>query len=166
VKNNENDKYLRHVNEIDTPLGMSAYDAVRLSPGPSLVRHYETIDGAEQKDFKKNGDFVLAKGAAVGLDGGGDCCHFAPGLKFVGFLEGNQNQGRCGVRTRGSVILKVEGATEADRKAPVYVNGPNDFSLERQGGAAEIGRIRFVQDGRAAVFFRSFNDNRPLILEV
>lgn len=158
------DPYLRRVSEMDTPCGMNVFDAAMRLPGPSLTRTYESIADTEQKDFQKLADFLLCKGAACGLDESGKCVHMRPGIDFLGFLEG-QNETKAGVRTRGSIMLRIEGLTDADVKKTVYCSGPNDFSLDKKRGSSECGKIRYVQNGRAAVAFRRFGDERPLSLD-
>lgn len=164
----KDDQYLRNVSEIKPPLGMTAYDFARVNPGPSLVRTYETVHGQEQGVFPKSREHLLCKGAAVGIDESGRCCHFWPelDLRFVGFLEQGCDETRAVVKTRGSVILKIEGATESDRGRAVYCLGPNSFTLAKVPGAAEIGKIRYVQGDRAAVAFRREGDDRPLNLDL
>lgn len=161
----QQDPYMRHVSEIDTTWGTNAFDAALRLPGPSLLRTYECIDDTEQKDFPKSRNHVLCKGAAVGLDESGQCCHMVPGMKFMGFLEA-QTETRAGVRTRGSVVLQIEGVVDSDVKKPVYCSGANDFSLDKKRGSSEIGKIRYIQNGRAAVAFKRFDDDRPLSLDV
>jgi hypothetical protein len=156
---------LRHVSEIEVPLGLTPHDAACLSPGPSLVRTFEFVADSEQKDYPKSGEYILCKGAAVGLDESGQCCHYAPGLNFVGFLLG-QTENRACVKTRDSIVLKIEGVSDEDQRQPVFCSGPNEFTLDRQQGAVEIGKIRFVENGLAIIAFRRFNDDRPLNLDV
>lgn len=166
----QKDPYLRLASEIVCPLGMTPLDAASIQPArtPSLVRTYENINDREEKDFPRSGDEIMAKGAAVGLDKAGYCRHFWPDkdLNFIGFLEG-QTGNRAIVKTRGSVVLKIEDATDKDCGRPVYCLGPNSFILSNLPGTALIGAIRFVQvEGRAHVAFRRYNDTRPLILDI
>ena len=161
----EKDPYLRKASDVKPPIGMTPLDYAKVSPARSLVRTFESIHDSELKDFPKSRDHILAKGAAVGLDDSGVCSHFAPGMKFVGLLEG-QSDTRAGVRTRGAVVLRIEGATDADRGRAVYCSGCNDFSLDKERGAEEVGKIRYVQSGRVAVAFRRFDDDRPLNLDI
>jgi hypothetical protein len=163
----QTDPYLRNISEIEIPIGMTALDAAQRTPGPSLIRFYETVADKEQQDYPRLQNYILARGAAVGVDESGRCCHFWAGreLRFVGFLEG-QAERRAVVKTRGSIVLHIAGVQDADRLKPVYCHGPNDFSLDKLPGAAEIGKIRYVQNGRAAVAFRREGDDRPLNLDV
>jgi len=161
----QHDNYLRHGSAIVPPIGMTPLDYAKVTPNRSLVRTFEMIHDTEQKDYPKSREHILAKGAACGLDDAGRCSHYQPGMKFVGFMEG-QSDIRAGIRTRGSVVLRIDGATDAYRGRPVYCSGCNSFTLEKQRGAVEIGRIRYVQGGRAAVAFRRFDDDRPLNLDI
>lgn len=159
------DPYLRHASDLKPPLGMSASDFARMTPGPSLARTFEMTRDEEQKDYPKSPKLILCRGAAIGLDESGTCTHMAPGLKFLGFLE-SQNELRAGLRTRGSVLLTIPGATDKDRGKSICCDGPNSFSMGKKRGAAEIGKVRFVQNGKAAIAFRRYNDDRPLNLDV
>jgi hypothetical protein len=147
-------------------LGLNPHEAARLQPGRSIPRTFELISDTEQQEFAKPVDLILAKGAAVGLDEINECRHFWPGrgMRFLGFLVG-QNENRAAVRTRASVVLKIKGARAEDRGAPVYAEGPNSFSLHKSAGAAEIGLVRFVQDGQTTVAFKRADDLRPLDLK-
>ena len=163
----QQDPYLKHVSDIEVPLGMTAHDAARVSPGPKIVRTFELLADSEEKDFPKSADHILAKGAACGLDETGQCSHLSPDFPtFCGFLEGSTAD-RATLKTRGSVILQIEGAEdERHRGEPVFCYGPSDFTLDQVRGSVEIGRIRFVQDGRVAVAFKRFDDSRPLNLSL
>lgn len=158
------DNYLRKVSDIQPILGMTAFDAALRQPGPGINRIYEIVKGSKQQDFPKDKGEILCKGAAVGLDEAGTCRHFSPGIKFLGFLEG-QSESRAGVRIRGAVVLKIEDVMDESRGLPVFTTGPDNFSLKKAHGA-EIGKIRFVQDGRASVAFRRDGDETPLDLNV
>lgn len=160
-----NDPFLLHISDIKCPLGMTAHDAAKMQPGPGIARTYEQIPDSEQKEYPKSPDFILAAGMAVGVSESGECGHFwaNQGQKFVGFLVGS-NDRRASVKTRGSIVLKLDGATEKDRGKPVYCTGPNSFSLKRSPGAAEIGIIRYVQGNLAAVAFRRHDSDKPLSL--
>jgi hypothetical protein len=158
------DIYLRHVDEIFCPLGLTPHDAAAIQPGPSIPRTFETVSDAEQKVYPKSNTSILAKGLPVGLDDAGECHHFYPGkgLRFCGFLTGQTAQ-QAAVKTRGSIVLRIDGVTDTDndRGKEVYCGGPNIFSLTQQKGGALIGQVRYVQNGRAAVAFRGVDDKRP-----
>jgi len=161
------DQYLRHVSEIDAPIGMTPHDAARHSPGPSLPRAFEEVRDREQCVYPKSEEYIFCRGAAIGVDEDGQAFHFSPELdhRFVGFLLADVGN-RADVQTRGSVVLRIEGATDSDRGKAVYCAGVNSFTLCKGKGAAEIGKIRYVQDGKAAVAFRRQGDERPLNLDI
>ena len=153
------DPFLRFTKEIKCPMGLSAFEAARLQPGPSLQRTYEQTPDSEneQRSYPKSEDHILTQGAACGLDEMGILCHYYPGVRrFVGFLEGQDAQSAT-VKTGGSVVLKIDGltSTAVDRGRTVFCSAPNSFSLKQVPGAAEIGVIRHVEGAnRAAVAFR------------
>lgn len=161
------DPFLRHIDDISCPLGLNPHEAARMQPGPGVARTFEQIRDTEQKEYPKSTDYVLAKGLAVGLNDNGMCCHFWPGrTKFLGFLVGS-NENRASVKTRGSIVLKLEGVTDEDISKPVYAEGPNSFSLNKSSHAAEIGKIRFVQgNGLAHIAFKRYDSDRPLSVRV
>lgn len=162
------DPFLRLTKDVKCPLGLTPHDAARLQPGQSIPRTFEQIDDVEQKNYSKSEEYILAQGAAVGLADNGQCCHFWPGRvsRFVGFLMGS-NENRASVKTRGSIVIKIEGTTNADRGKPVYCFGPNNLSLEKAPGAAEIGKIRYVQgNGLASVAFKRYDSDKPLNLSL
>lgn len=163
------DPYLRHTSDFPRRPGLSALDVAEKTPfAKSLSRCYETIyRGKREKLFyKKDSTYILQKGCAVGLDETGTAQHFKPGMKFLGLVEG-QDLDRVCVRTRDSVILRIPGTSDdTDRGRSVYCHGPNDFSLEPREGSAEIGQVRFVQGEMVAVFFKKYNDDRPVDLVV
>ena len=162
------DPFLRHVRDINVPLGLTPHDAARMQPGPGFARTFELIADNEQREYPKSSDLILAGGAAVGIDENGICSHFwaGQGKKFVGFLTGS-NENRAVVKTRGSIVLKLDSATQIDRGMPVYCTGPNSFSLKRSQGACEVGIVRYVQgNGRAAVAFRRHDSDKPLPVDL
>ena len=163
----KNDPYLRHISDVDVPIGMTPHDAAKRTGGPSLVRTFEQLRDREQRVYPKNQEYIFCKGASIGVDEDGQAFHFSQelDLRFVGFLLGDTGD-RAEVLTRGSVILKIEGATDADRGAVVFCTGVNSFTLRKEKKAAEIGKIRYVQDGKAAVAFRRQGDERPLNLDI
>ena len=171
----QQDLYLRHTQDFKPRIGFTSLDESQATAGPSLNRTFERLPDPREEImhvFKRDPEEILCKGAACGLDAEGIARHFQLGLGFLGFVERNVERysslitdGVC-VKTRGAVNLKVEGATDEHRGKPVFCSGPNDFSLEKQRGAAEIGKIRYFQNGRASVAFRRFDDNRPLNLSL
>jgi hypothetical protein len=163
------DPFLRTTDGIlHTPNCVHPFDFVQGKPGPSLIRTYEYIPDRKQIDLPKYKNQVLCKGSAVGLDQDDKIVHFfsGRGLRFAGFLEG-QTIDRAALWARGSVVLDIEGADDKKhRGAKVYCSGPNEFSLDHKRGSAEIGKIRFVQDGRSHVFFKQEDDKEPCYLIV
>jgi len=163
-----NDPFLRKPADIVAPVGMNKFDAAKLQPSKGTARTFEQIDDTEQKEYPKSEEEILAQGMAVGMANNGHCCHYWPGRveKFLGFLVGS-NETRATVKTRGSIVLKIDGATKQDRGKTVYCEGPNSFSLHKSAGAAEIGTIRHVEgNGQAAIAFRRFDSEKPLSLNV
>ena len=167
MNGNKQDQYLRHIADVKSIPGMTAFDAAMRQPGPSIPRTYEILKGSEQTNFPKPQEVIMAQGAACGVDSGGMLRHFWPGqgLKWAGFLVA-QTHDTGSVKTRGSIVLKVETATDENRRRPVYCYGPNEFSIENKPGSVEIGKIRFTQDGRSNVAFRREGDQRPLNLKI
>jgi hypothetical protein len=162
------DPFTRNVKDIKCPLGLSPFDAAKLQPGPSISRTYEQVRDEEQRDYPKQSDLILAAGCAVGLDDNGNAQHFYAGRidHFIGFLSG-QGEKRAAVKTRGSIVLEIKGVTTADRGKPVYCVGPNEFTLKKTAGAAEIGAVRYSQgNSRAAVAFRRYDSDKPLNLRL
>lgn len=161
------DPFLRKAEDIKCPLGLTPFDAVRIQPGPGLARTFERVRDEEQRDYSKQSDLILSCGCAVGLDDDGNVQHYYAGRvgRFVGFLLA-QTASRATVRTRGSIVLKVEGATADDRGAAVYCISPNEFTIKKVRGAAEIGVVRYEQGGRFAVAFRRYDSEKPLDLRL
>lgn len=160
------DSHIRHTRDFTPPIGMSALDQAKRSPGVCLTRVYEMVKDRSQTTLRKDPDEILASGAAVGIDDEEICRHLQEGMAFKGFCLG-QTEDRAVVQTRGSVILSIPGVTEGDRGKPVYATGPNSFSLRSSDGAVEIGAVRHVEEnGRAAVAFRATGDSKPLDLDV
>lgn len=162
------DPFARNIKDIKCPLGLSPFDAAKLQPGPGISRTFEHVRDEEQKDYPKQKDLILACGCAVGLDDNNNAQHFYAGRiqRFIGFLKG-QTENTAAVKTRGSIILKIKGATTEDRGKPVYCIGPNEFSLKKTSGAAEIGAVRYSQgNSRVAVAFRRYDSNKPLNLRL
>jgi hypothetical protein len=157
------DPYIRHTADIKPRAGFSHLQEYRATPGPSLVRRFEMVRDSEEKRFGRDQRTVLCKGAAVGIDAAGTVGHFRKGLRWIGFLEGN-SETEVAIRTRGVVILRIEGAGPADLGRSVFCGGPNTFGFSESLGPA-IGAVRFFQDGFTAVSFRREGDSRPLILE-
>jgi hypothetical protein len=147
--------------------GLSDLDAFRKTPRTGYHKYYESVSDSKSASFLRSTDFFLDTGIALGLDDQRMAWPFIPGhgLKFIGFNVGLSEIG-VQVKVRGSVVLRLTGANAVSHKAaPVYVLGPNSFSLEKTEGAVEIGAVRYVQDnGLVAVAFRAFDDSRPLRL--
>lgn len=159
------DKYLRHIDDIKPIPGMTVFDSAMKKPGASCVRTFEVTEDSKQQDFQKDKEEILAKGCACGLDTAGICRHFEPGLRFLGFLEG-QTEDRAGVKVRGAIVLTIEGTSAESRGLPVFTSGPDQFSLKESRGAAEIGKIKYWQNGRVSVAFRRDGDPKPLNLSL
>ncbi len=163
------DPFLRTTDGIlKTPNHIHPFDFVQSQPGKSLIRVYEYIPDRKQIDLPKYKNQILCKGSAVGVDQDNHVVHFyaGRGLRFCGFLEG-QTADRAAIWVRGSVVLDIPGADDTKhRGAKVYCTAPNEFSLGHKRGAAEIGKIRFVQNGRSHVFFKQEEDNAPCYLIV
>ena len=160
--------FLRHASNYTPQPGLTALDRARRSPGPSLTRVYEVVKDKETKVLRRDPDEILCKGAAVGQTSESEAVHhFAPGLKFRGFVDGCVDPDRVVLNSRGSVLLKVSGATDRDLGKVVHCHGPNSFTLVAAAGSAEIGMIRYLTEyGQAAVAFRAHGDERPLDLNV
>lgn len=159
------DPYLRTTDEIKLRvLGLSLFDNLMREGGAEFPRMLSCA-GYESEHFKKYENQRLAKGAAVGIDENFKLAHFwlGRGLKFVGFL-GDQSAEEAGVRTRGTITLHIPGVKADDRGKKVYCLGPNEFSLSHKTGAAEIGKIVYVDEDlneSAHVFHKRFDDERP-----
>jgi len=164
MRKNFSEAYVINTRDIRPRPGCSALDEVQLSGRRSLLRTYEEIAESEEKTYQRNPLTILCQGAALSTDCLGYPCHFEGG-KFLGFLLGN-SENHVTVKTRGSVVLQIPGASDDDRGRGVYVTGANDFSLSKSHGAVEIGKIRFFQNGRCAVAFKRTDDARPLNLSV
>lgn len=162
------DPFLRHSSNFKTSPGMTPLDVAHRSPGPSLARVFEVTKDKETLVRRRDPEEILCKGAAAGQTSESEAVHhFAPGLKFKGFVEGCVDPDCVVLKSRGSVLLKVEGATYRDRGEPVFCHGPNSFTLVAEAGSAEVGRIRYLtESGQAAVCFRTHGDERPLDLDV
>lgn len=166
--NTQKDPYLQLSSNFKTSPGMTPLDVAHRSPGPSLARVFEVIKDKETRVLRRDPEEILCKGAAAGQTSESEAVHhFAPGLKFKGFVEGCIHPDLVVLKTRGSLLLKVLGATYRDRGKPVFCNGPNSFTLVAEDGSAEAGRIRYLtESGQAAVCFRAHGDERPLDLDV
>lgn len=164
-----NDEFLRLTDGIThTPNCIPPFDFVQSQPRPSLIRVHEYIPDRKQTDLPKYTNMVLCQGAPCGLDQDNRVVHFYAnrGLKFCGFLEG-QTIDRAAIWVRGSVVLDIPGADDSKhRGCAVYCTSPTEFSLSAKRGAAEIGKIRFVQNGRSHVFFKQEDDKAPCYLVV
>lgn len=163
-----NDPFIRIAADIKCPMGMTPHDAAKLQPGKSIARTFEQVDDTEQREYPTSSEMILAQGAAVGLDDDGIAVHFFPGRtnRFIGFLIGS-NEARATVKSRGSIVLKIENATLKDIGKPIFCSGPNSFSLHKSAGAAEIGAIRHVEgNGLSSITFRPTGDKKPLNLNV
>lgn len=157
------DPYIRLTKAVTPRAGFTALDEVRATGGPSLTRVYERVPDEKQSRFDRNPEKILCPGAALGRDAAGEVHHYRQGLKFIGFLIAN-GESDLAVKVRGSIVLSIPGAFEVNRGDSVYCSGPNTFSLEPIG--AEIGKVRYYQDGRCAVAFRRQGDEKPLDLRI
>ncbi len=168
--NQQADPYIQYTKDIKPRTGFSVLDEAKAT-GPSLPRIYEQIPDHEERRFNRNPETILCVGAAVGIDEAGEVHHFwaDQGLRFLGFLVANSEK-ELVVKTRGAIILKIEGASEGGRGDKVFCSGPNTFTLRNIG--AEIGKVRHFQKNdpgdyridRGAVAFRSEGDETPLDL--
>lgn len=159
------DSYIRYAADVAPRMGFTVLDEVKATGGPSLVRTFEEIKDQKQSRFTRDPETILCPGAGLGVDPAGVVHHFwkGQGLKFIGFLVANGDK-ELAVKVRGSIILKIEGASEGSRGDSVFCSGPNEFHLEPIG--PEIGKVRFFQNGRCAVAFRREGDEKPLDLRV
>ena len=162
------DPYLRLASDFETSPGLTPLDMAKRTGSPSLVRTYETIRDKETKTLRRDPNEILCKGAAAGQTSESEAVHhFAPGLRFRGFVDACVDPDRVVLTSRGSVLLKVSGATDRDRGKVVHCHGPNSFTLVAEAGSAEVGMIRYLTEyGQAAVAFRAHGDERPLDLNV
>lgn len=162
-----NDEYLQTTEGVRPPNCIHPFDFLKRQPKKSLNRTYEMIEDRKQTHLPKYPTHVLTQGSAVGLNCDQKVCHFYPDqdLIFLGFLEG-QSEDQAAVWVRGSVSLYVEGADEGSRGQKVYCSGPDSFSLRKSRGSAEIGIVRFSQNGRCNVFFRREGDPIPCDLHI
>jgi len=161
-------RYTVHVSSLTPPMGLSPLDHYRRTPGHSLPRTYEMTNDTEEKSFPKDPDLLFVKGVAMGRTKDGAACPFEVGntIEFIGFLIG-QTDTSCIIKTRGSAVLRVDRLSGFDHGRPVFVIGPNQFSLDGETGGVEIGSVRYTEDDRrAAVAFRRTGDPRPLSLAV
>lgn len=162
------DPYIVYAKDVKPRAGYSVLDEAKTMPRVSIARTYETIAGEEQGIFKRDPSTVLCPGAAIGRHRQTKTItHFSAGedLDFLGFLIANGDK-ETAVRVRGSALLLIPDLTSEDIGRPVYCTGPNEFSLEKSRGAACIGGIRYIEGRRAAVFFKRFDDERPLDLNI
>jgi hypothetical protein len=162
------DHFLIHSKDVTPRLGCTFLDEMKLRGGQSLARKWESVQDAQEQQFKRDPLAFLCQGAAMGLSEKENIAvHYWAGrnLKFIGFLIGQAETGAV-IKTRGSVVLLVPGAIEGDRGRSVFCTAPNAFSLSRASGAAEIGQIRYVQNGHCAVAFKRADDEKPLDLSL
>lgn len=161
----QHDPYIRYAKDIKPRMGFSVLDEAKAMGGPSLLRVFEETTDQKESRFSRDAETILCQGAAVGADREGVVHHFWPreGLRFIGFLQG-QGEKELAVKVRGSILLKIKGASEGSRGDSVYCSGPNTFTLEPIG--VEIGKIRFFQNGHCAVAFKRDGDRKPLNLRV
>jgi hypothetical protein len=126
----------------------------------------------EQREYLRLAGEVYPPGAALGRDADG--VHpFAPGMEFAGFVIGTTDKHVVAV-TRGMVNLKIEGATSADRKKPVYCLGANEFSLSETKGASPMGLFFYLEPKPAwvttaplsTIKFKRHDDTKPLDLNL
>ena len=158
------DPYLILTDNVKPPIGLNAIDFLKGSPGRSLTRTFELLtDHDEATHLPKYNNHFLCHGAACGLDHENKIVHFYSdqGLRFAGFLTGQSGDGtEAALKTRGSVLLHVPGATPEDVGRDVFCSGPDAFSLSRKGD--KIGKIRHVNEhGMCLVFFKQTDDPRP-----
>lgn len=158
------DPFLVITDSVKPPIGLSAIDFLKSSPGRSLNRTYELLsDHTEATHLPKYKNHFLCQGAAVGLDAENKIVHFYSdkNLKFAGFLTGQSGDGlEASLKTRGSLLLEVPGATSEDIGRDVFCSSPDMFSLRPRG--AKIGKIRYVNEhGMSLVFFKQPDDPRP-----
>lgn len=148
------------------PLGLDAFEASRGMPRKSINRSFEMVADQEEKKYRRSPLIIPAIGAAAGIGTDGLLVHYWAGwgLKFAGFVIACGGNNIVAVKTRGSVMLRLPGAKLGQS---VFGLGSNVFSLSQTPGAAEIGKVRFVEgSSRCAVAFRSEGDQRPLHLEL
>ena len=161
-------RYVTPASSLIPPLGMSALDHYRRTPGSSLPRVYEQIRDREEKTFPKDPDCFFTAGIAMGMAKDGLAWPYEPGKtpEFLGFLVAD-NGASCVVRSRGSVILPIAGLSGLDHRKPVFALAPDSFTLDADAGGTQVGAVRYGEnERRAAVAFRRSGDPRPLSLDV
>jgi len=161
-------RYTTPASSVTPPLGMSALDHYRRTPGASLPRTFEMIRDNEERTFQKSPDFFVTAGVVMGMGVDGLARPYEPGQtnEVLGILVGDTGNA-CTIKTRGSVILTLDGLDGLDHGKPVFVLGPDAFTLDGDLGGTEFGAIRYAESARrAAVAFRRSGDSRPLSLDV
>jgi len=128
-----------------------------------IVRTYETGIDQKSSTFQRPESVSPSKGEAL-FEIDGQLVPFSKGANFAGFSEGTYSDGKICSTVRGAVVLRISGATDADRGKTVYASGENSFSLKKPG--VEIGKIRHVENERAAIAFKRPEVERPLNLVV
>jgi len=120
---------------------------------------------ARRQIFTRDPDYLLCRGAAVGLCNDGLVRHVLPenyekrSQRFTGFMLTNQYPNRSVVVIEGAYMLQVIGLKGNDKGKPVYAVGPNQFSMDQSKGL-KIGYVDFVQPdqrNQASVAFQSSN---------
>lgn len=136
-----------------------------------FARIRETSFKTRQRAFNRDPSFLLCQGAAVGICEDNVVRHIWPkyyknaGQSFLGFALLNFERDRIEVITRGSYVLSVQGAKPEGYGKSVYCIEPNTFTVDKDSGGLEIGKIRFVQGHRSTVAFKAYNDPDPLNLK-
>lgn len=127
-------------------------------------RTYETGIQKKFQDFPVEDGFTAGKGGAL-FESGGKVGPYRDGAQFAGFCEGTYSPEKLCPMTRGSIVLRIPGASDRDRGRVVYASGENSFSLSGKKGCP-IGKIRHCESERCAVAFKRTGDPEPLNLEV
>jgi len=163
--------------EEDMPgiLGLTPVDVWKMNPGPDFARYFDISVKKKMQIFPRAEGKLLCPGAAVGIDKEGIVQHIRPWNKiegFLGFLQTNEDNGRCVVHARGAIVLAIPELKQADVKRKVYVSDVNTFSLDppvmETDEGYEVGIVKGIEKeaegdnpGRAVVLFKRFDATEP-----
>src|SRR3990172_7155726 len=116
------------------PIGLTYLDVAKKGPLPALLRTSETSVKERHRNFKRDPNLIYAKGALLGRDRKTGLVRllsrkWAEFDGIAGFCEASLDPDVCYVRTRGAIILSVEGV-KVDRGKMVYALDFNSFTLD------------------------------------